>query len=166
MVWFRWTGRELVFVGWAGLRGAIPIVLATFPLTSGHPDGQLIFNVVFFVVLLSALVQGMTLEPLGRRLDLRPEPTAISPVEVEPLDALDADLMEVQLHEQAAVIGTRVRDAPPPRDARIVLIRRHGRLFVPGGDTTFEAGDDLVVSCERGTIRLEEIEAWLRGPGP
>ncbi len=76
MAWFRWPANELAFVSWAGLRGAVPIVLATFPLTVGHPDGQLVFDVVFFVVLLSATVQGATLSPLSRRLGLvQPERT-------------------------------------------------------------------------------------------
>jgi len=68
---FRLPTRELAFISWAGLRGAVPIVLATFPLTGGHPQGQRIFDVVFFVVLISVTVQGLTIGPLARRLGLR-----------------------------------------------------------------------------------------------
>ena len=74
IVWFGYGRRELALVSWAGLRGAVPIVLATFPVTAGYPDGQLIFDVVFFVVIVSVLVQGFTLEPLVRRLGLAAEP--------------------------------------------------------------------------------------------
>ena len=63
IAWLGFNRRELTLVSWAGLRGAVPIVLATFPLTAGYPDGQLIFDVVFFVVIVSVLVQGFTLEP-------------------------------------------------------------------------------------------------------
>ena len=73
---FGFTWRERVVVSWAGLRGGVPIVLATFPLTELHPDGHLIFNIVFFVVLLSATVQGLTITGLARRLGVT-EPTTL-----------------------------------------------------------------------------------------
>ena len=68
--WFGFEGREVAWLSWAGLRGAVPIVLATFPLTEGHPAGELIFDTTFFVVLVSAAVQGTTVMPLARRLGL------------------------------------------------------------------------------------------------
>ena len=71
LTWFRFRRAELALVSWTGLRGAVPIVLATFPLTAAYPDGPLVFDVVFFVVLLSTLVQGATVAPLARRLGLR-----------------------------------------------------------------------------------------------
>ena len=80
IVWLGFDRRELALVSWAGLRGAVPIVLATFPLTAGYPDGQLIFDVVFFVVIVSVLVQGFTLEPLVTRLGLGAEPPSLATV--------------------------------------------------------------------------------------
>ena len=71
LTWFRFRPAELALASWTGLRGAVPIVLATFPLTAAYPDGALVFDVVFFVVLLSTLVQGATVAPLARRLGLR-----------------------------------------------------------------------------------------------
>jgi cell volume regulation protein A len=68
--WFGFDRREVAWLSWAGLRGAVPIVLATFPLTEGHPAGELIFDTTFFVVLVSAAVQGTTVMPLARRLGL------------------------------------------------------------------------------------------------
>jgi potassium/hydrogen antiporter len=70
LAWFRFPARELAMLSWAGLRGAVPIVLATFPRTAGHPDGPLVFDVVFFVVLLSTAVQGLTIGRVARRLGL------------------------------------------------------------------------------------------------
>jgi cell volume regulation protein A len=162
LVWFRWTARELVFVSWAGLRGAVPIVLATFPLTAHHPHGQLIFDVVFFVVLISATVQGATLSWLGRRLGLERGPDLPrSLIELTPTDSLATDIIEVDISRTSTVLGQPLRAIPPPDGARVALISRAGRTFVPTGSTTLQGDDHLVISAERGQINTDRVARWL-----
>ena len=163
--WFRWRVRELAFLSWAGLRGAVPIVLATFALTADHPDGQLIFDAVFFVVLISTTVQGATLSRLARRLHLDEELGADVVIELTPTDSLAADLIEVDIPRTAVVLGKPLRDVPPPGDARVALISRNGQAFVPSGSTVLQIEDHLVISAERGRIDPDEIAAWVRGSG-
>jgi potassium/hydrogen antiporter len=160
---FSYGWRELVVLAWGGLRGAVPIVLATFPLTAQHPDGELIFDVVFFVVVLSATVQGTTLATLARRLGLHAEPEATAAViELSPVDTLAADIIEVELTEHAAVVGRALREAPLPGTARIALVGRDGDYFVPSGSTILATGDRLVISTESSRVTPDVIEAWLR----
>lgn len=164
LVWFRWPARELAFLSWAGLRGAVPIVLATFPLTANHPDGQLIFDVVFFVVLVSTTAQGASMSLLARRLHLEDErKTDNAVIELTPTDSLAADLIEVDITSPTAVLGKPLRAVPPPGGARIALVSRDGQAFVPSGSTTLQLADHLVISAERGHIDPERIAAWLRG---
>ena len=141
MVWFRWPRTHLAFLSWAGLRGAVPIVLATFPLTVGHADGRLIFNIVFFVVLVSALVQGTTLSRLAKALGLRAEAAASAAViELSPVDTTSADIIDLELTSHAGVLDQPLHTIPLPGDARIALVTRGGQVIVPNGDTRLLAG--------------------------
>ncbi len=135
--------REKLFVSWAGLRGAVPIVLATFALSSGLTASDTIFNAVFFVVLLSALVQGLTLGPLARRLGLAGEqhPLYAAPLEVGAVRELGADIVEHVVQAGDPLVGIRVRETGLPRDALVMLIVRDGVGVPPRGSTVLEAGD-------------------------
>jgi potassium/hydrogen antiporter len=163
----RWRVREITFVAWGGLRGAVPIVLATFPLTAGDPDGALVFDVVFFVVLLSAVVQGPTLVPLARRLGLhaRGRPADLV-AELNPVDGIDADLVEVQVLASCPAVRGPLREHPPPAGARILLVVRERSSFVPDGATVLTEGDHLVISGPAGGIDPRAVERWLLGQGP
>jgi cell volume regulation protein A len=143
--WFRFERRELALISWAGLRGAVPIVLATIPLTAGHPDGSLVFNVVFVTVLISLVVQASTVGVLVKRLDFPAEASAAH-AEVAVLDALVADLIEVRLNSRSHLLGTQLHDHVLPEAARIALVVRGGETFVPGGDTRFTSGDVLLLA--------------------
>jgi cell volume regulation protein A len=166
-VWFRWPRAHLTFLSWAGLRGAVPIVLATFPLTAREPDGQLIFNVVFFVVLVSALVQGTTLSRLAQALGLRAEDAATAAVvELSPVDSTSADIIDLELTGHAGVLDQPLRTIPLPGDARIALVTRSGQVIVPNGDTRLRAGDQLVIGASRGHLDPDSLSAWLDGPSP
>ena len=114
--WFGFKTRELVLVSWAGLRGAVPIVLATIPLTAGHPDGSLVFNVVFVTVLASLIVQAGTVGRLARRLGFAEEVSGAH-AEVAVLDALVADLIELRLSARSPVVGTHLREHDLPNGA-------------------------------------------------
>jgi cell volume regulation protein A len=161
--WFSIPAREAWIVAWAGLRGAVPIVLATFPLSAGHPDGPLIFDVVFFVVVVSAAVQGATVAPLARRLGLQP---AASPwdamVEVVPLDGVAGEMVEVELDATSSVVGRTLADAPLPKGARVAAVLRDHRVVVPTGVTALLAGDRLLVIAEEGQV--EDLARWSGSP--
>ena len=126
--WMRFRLAELVLVSWAGLRGRGPIVLATFPLTAGYPEGELIFDVVFFVVVISVLLQGLTAAALARRLGLEAEPdTAASVAEALPIDAPGVEVLEIEVGSSCAVVGRSLLEVPPPLEARVAAVLRGWR---------------------------------------
>jgi cell volume regulation protein A len=164
----RFEARELALVSWAGLRGAVPIVLATFVATEGLSERDTIFNAVFFVVLVSALVQGATLEPLAARLGLTSERPALSRPPIEVGAVQGADLVEYQVREGHAVAGRRVRELGLPRSALVAVIVREEQAVPPRGSTRVEAGDRLYVLLRDETRREMEslMRAWEEGPMP
>jgi potassium/hydrogen antiporter len=159
---FGW--RERALVSWAGLRGAVPIVLATFPFTAGVADGEAIFDVVFFVVLVSVLVQGLSLLPLVRWLGLDVEQPAWSPVaEALPLEGIDIDLVEVFVTEGLGLAGKRLRDAPLPPATLVAAVVRGHRVLIPQGDTRVLAGDVLLLTAQRQGDSIAQLTRWARG---
>jgi potassium/hydrogen antiporter len=156
--WFRFNRRELTVVSWAGLRGAVPIVLATIPLTAGHPDGSLVFDVVFVTVLVSLVVQAGTVGMLVKRLGFVEEPSGAQ-AEVAVLDSLVADLIELRLTSQSPAIGSRLRDRVLPEGARVALVVRDDQTFVPDGDWVLMINDVLLVAVAPDTSP-ETLVAW------
>jgi potassium/hydrogen antiporter len=158
------TARERVLLGWAGLRGAVPIVLATFVLSSGLGKAETIFNAVFFVVVVSTLLQGTTLERLARRLDLLdPRPaTTVPPLEVDALGSLE--LVEFDVAGDHAIAGAAVRELGLPRSALVAVIARRGETIPPRGSTIIHAGDRLSVLAPRAARpELEDVfSRWRR----
>ena len=160
----RFSWREQGLVAWAGLRGAIPIVLATFPLTAGYPEGAAIFNIVFFVVLVSTAVQGSTVGLIARLLGLREGAQVWHPVaEALPLDGMEADLIEVDITDDLHVAGRLLRDVPLPPGALLTTLVRGARALVPTGQTRLQPGDQAIVAMSRRATGTEEIVAWARG---
>jgi cell volume regulation protein A len=154
--------RERTLLGWAGLRGAVPIVLATFPLAEGIEESQTIFNAVFFVVLASALVQGTTLEPLARRLGLTApgRPVYHSPLDPAALERLGSALVEFTVPRGSSLHGTALRDIGFPPDALVALIVRGEEAVPPRGETAIENGDRLYVLAP--PERRVDVERLLR----
>lgn len=140
-----YTNRDRLLLGWAGLRGAVPIVLATFALSSDVQHRDTIFNAVFFVVVVSTVVQGSTLEWVARRLGLvsPAPPVPEAPLEVGPLSKLD--LVDFAVAPDHAVNGSAVRELGLPRDALIAVINRDGEAIPPRGSTVVQPGDRLFV---------------------
>lgn len=155
--------RERTFLGWAGLRGAVPIVLATYPQAAGVPHSMTIFNAVFFVVLASALIQGPTLEPLARALRLTGRRGSYEPpLEVAAVDSLGSGLLEFGVADDSALVGTHVRDLGLPRDALVAVIVRDGEAVPPRGSTEIVRGDRLYVLSRKESRRSVErlFDAW------
>lgn len=159
---YRW--REKLLVSWAGLRGAVPIVLATFPLTAGFGEARVIFDVVFFVVLVSVLVQGLTLLPLVRLLGLDREPPGWAPVtEAVPLHELSIDMVEVHVTKELPLAGRLLSEIPPPAASLVAALVRGDEALIPGGDTRVLPGDVLLVAAKADSDALRGLSAWARG---
>ncbi len=160
--------REAGLLGWAGLRGAIPIVLATFPVIAGVDDADSFFNIVFFVVLTSTLIQGATFDPLARALGLTTDEPALSrPLhEVGTIRGLGAEVLEFPVGEDDVIVGKVVNQLQLPRDALVSVIVRGGEALLPRGSTDIEAGDQLHILVRQKA--REEVEAlferWRSGP--
>ncbi len=157
----EFSNRERALLGWAGLRGAVPIVLATFVLSSDVGNAKTIFNAVFFVVVVSALVQGTTLEWVAERLDLvDPRPTvAHPPLEVDALGSLE--LVEFDVAGDHAIAGAMVRELGLPRTALVAVIARRNETIPPRGSTVLESGDRLFVLAPR-SVRPELEDVFVR----
>ena len=161
LVFWRIPAREMAVVSWAGLRGAVPVVLATIPFTAGHPDGSVIFNVAFVVVVLSVALQAPTIGTLARRLGVVASERVTVTREIVPVDALDADLVEVTVPASVEPRRVTLRSVPPPSGARVAFIHRRDTTVVPDGDTVMEAGDVLLLVAPRD-CDLDELENWSR----
>ncbi len=144
---FRFSLREQALIAWVGLKGAVPIILATFPLMYGLPEGRLIFNVVFFVVLVSATLQGWTLPALASRLRLQEERPARPPVSLEllALREVKADIVNYQVVTGSPLAGRAVRDLEFPDGAVMAMVSRGAKMIVPRGSTELQTGDHLFV---------------------
>lgn len=158
---FDWAQRTLL--AWTGLRGAVPVVLATFPLLAGHPASDRIFNIVFFVVLTSVLLQGKSLMPVARSLrvdkplDQRPR----NPLEFDRSDAMKGGTREIEIDVQSPVLGRAIAELGFPSDALVLLIRRGDGFVIPRGSSRVECGDVLMVIAPDET--LDAIELRLTG---
>ncbi len=162
------NGRERLMLGWAGLRGAIPIWLATFPVVAGVGDNELIFNSIFFVVVTSTLIQGATFEPLAKRLGVVSDEATLPPplIETGIIHELGAESFVWRIREGDAAAGVMAKELELPREALVNLIVRDGEALPPRGSTELQAGDELHI-----VARLEVLDAvqqlagrWREGP--
>lgn len=164
----RFEFREVVLLQWAGMRGAVPIVLATFPLIDGLADSNAIYNIVFFVVLASAVFQGTTFEWLAKKLELTTTHRAVEPplIQAGNIRKLGAEFFEFPIREGDAVAGHVVSELQLPREALVSVIVRGDEALLPRGSTQLEVGDRLHILV-RGYLvkRVEELfELWREGP--
>jgi cell volume regulation protein A len=160
--------REVALLQWAGMRGAVPIVLATFPLVDHVSDSNAIYNIVFFVVLASAVFQGTTFEYFANKLKLTTAERAIVPpvIQAGNIRKLGAEFFEFPIKEGDAIAGHVVRELQLPREALVSVIVRGDEALLPRGSTELEVGDRLQILV-RGYLvkRIEELfELWRVGP--
>jgi potassium/hydrogen antiporter len=147
LVPFRFSAREIAFVAWVGLRGAVPIILATYPILAGVEGAQRIFDLVFFVVVVSTLLQGAPIRWLARRLDLvAPEPPPPRAVlEIVSRDPLAGEVLSFYVEPASAVVGSAIADLPFPEGANVMLVVRGHDLVPPRGQTVLRSGDHVYV---------------------
>lgn len=164
----RFTLREQAAVSWAGLRGAVPIVFATFPVIAGVPRADEFLAIVFFVVLLTTVIQGVSFEPLAHRLGVTTTRPAIDRplVEVMAIRRLGAEVVEIRVGEADAMVGARVKDLGLPRTALLSVIVRGDEALLPRGSSRLAAGDRLHLMVRREDAdRIPVlIERWRHGP--
>jgi cell volume regulation protein A len=153
--------REQVFVSWAGLRGAVPIVLSTIPLAEAVPGGEELFDIVFVMVVIYTLLTGPTLPWVAARLGvaLQDEPRDLD-VEAAPLERIAADLLQISITRRSRLHGVEVGELRLPVGASVSLLVREGQTLVPDQRTVLRRGDDMLVVTPR-KLR-EETEDRLR----
>ncbi|WUD78881.1 potassium/proton antiporter [Streptomyces sp. NBC_00510] len=161
---FRTPFRDQVLLSWAGLRGAVPIVLATIPMVAGVRQSERIFNIVFVLVIVYTLVQGPTLPWVARRLRLG-DPGAAEDLGIEsaPLERLRGHLLSVRIPEHSRMHGVEVSELRLPPGAAVTLVVREDRSFVPLPTTVLRHGDELLVVAT-DPVR-DKAEARLRAVG-
>lgn len=155
LMFSKFNMREKTLISWAGLKGAVPIVLATYPLLANLPNAQLFFNVVFFVVLLSALIQGSTISNLAGWLGLSGNP----PVSTHSLEFLStgksrSEIIRIPITDSSKVIGKEIHTLDLPENMLITAIIRDDDIVTPKGNTEIRMGDLLYLIVPRKRKQL------------
>ncbi len=148
------TVREKAMISWVGLRGSVPIILATYPLLAGIDKADLIFHLVFFTVLTSVLIQGTSIPWVSKLLRVQAphRRKALTPIESMAIGDFKNDLVELEVPHSSPVIGKSILELQLPRHALIVLIQRNESIVIPRGGTHLEAEDTLLVLAERALL--------------
>jgi cell volume regulation protein A len=170
---FRLPLRQQAFLSWAGLRGAVPIVLATIPASAGVPGATRLFDQVFVIVGAFTLLQGPTLPWVAKRLSVTAEAEPLEViVDAAPLDEIRADLLQARVPEGSKLQGVEIFELRLPPQASIALIVRDGQSLVPGPDTVLRIGDRLLIVVPeaaraqterrlRAVSRAGKLARWL-----
>ncbi len=141
----KMTNRARYFVSWVGLRGAVPIIFATYPVVAAIPDSNQLFNIVFFITLLSLIFQGMTIASGARMLHLDlPQEKEGNEFGVELPDEIDSRLEDQTLTEEMLVNGNRLMDMDIPKGTLVMLVKRGNEFIIPNGQVELHAGDKLL----------------------
>ena len=139
------SGKARMFVSWVGLRGAVPIIFATYPILAEVPGAQVMFNIVFMVTLISLLMQGMSISWMAKRLDLDlPEEKEGNEFGVELPEELETNLLDMVLTEDMLKNGNRLMDMDIPGNTLVIMIKRNGEYIVPNGQVELQVGDVLL----------------------
>ena len=143
----KYEFKERLFLSWAGIKGAVPIVLATYPLAAGLESGAYIFNIVFFVVLISTIFQGSTIDWFAKKTDLYIGTKQSSPhsLELISLEKSQVELMEWDIEQTSPLVGRKMAELGLPKHALVVSIVRDNDIITPRGATKIKAGDILFV---------------------
>ncbi|WP_370103804.1 potassium/proton antiporter, partial [Winogradskyella sp.] len=162
LMFFRMKLRRRFYISWVGLRGAVPIVFATYPLLAGIDKANMMFNIVFFISVTSVLIQGTTLSIFAKWLNVA-LPEKILPVEQNDryiLNLPKSEMEEINIPPESSAVNKRIVDLHFPSSAFIIMIKRDGKFVRPGGSTLIEANDTLVVLLDNEDS-LNEVQEVL-----
>jgi cell volume regulation protein A len=163
-IWFRVSLRQQAFLSWAGLRGAVPIVLATIPLAERVEGAEFLFDVVLVFVIVFTVVQAPTLARVARWLGLTDDQAAREiDVEAAPLASISADLLQVRIPPGSQLAGVEIGELRLPDNVVVSLVIREGRPFAPADFERIKVGDELLVVTPE--VSRDETEARLRDVG-
>ena len=155
----KFEPKEVAYIGWAGLRGAVPIILATFPLLAGVERADRLFNLVFFVVVVSSVIPGATLRVVTRKLGMlvprRPAPPAV--LEVNAAKHLEGELVPFYVDETVAVAGAKLSELDFPAGSSVLLVVRGETMLAARGNTRLQPGDHAFVFCSPDDRPLIEL---------
>lgn len=174
-VWFKVPLREQAFLSWAGLRGAVPIVLTTIPLADGVEKADVLFDIVLVLVVVFTFVQAPTLPKMATMLGLSEGQQTDADIESAPLDRASADLLQVHIPEGSHLHGVRVGELRLPPNVAISLVIRQGRMFAPNGRDQLRTGDEVLIVTPsnvrdvvserlRAVGRRGRLAQWHRDP--
>ena len=143
------SNKARVFISWVGLRGAVPIIFATYPVIAHIEGSQQLFNTVFFITLLSLVVQGMSISSVARWLHLDlPEEKEGNEFGVELPDEIDSKLNDITLTDEMLTHGNRLKDMNIPKGTLVMLVKRGNEFIIPNGQVELQTGDKLLFISE------------------
>ncbi len=156
---FPYSWKERGFIGWVGLRGAVPIILATFPVLAAAPGARDVFHIVFFVVVVNAFVPGATVPWLTRKLSLQSDspPPPAAALEMVSTQLLSGEMVSFYIAPASAACGAAIVDLPFPDSATASILIRGAQLIGPRGNTVLQAGDHLYVFCTSEDLPLVRL---------
>jgi cell volume regulation protein A len=166
-MFFKMKLRRRFYISWVGLRGAVPIVFATYPLLAGIDKANMIFNIVFFISVTSVLIQGTTLSVVAKWLHVAlPEKVKpLSEVDKLILDIPKSSLQEFEIEFDFNAVNRRIVDLNFPHSAFIVMIKRDGEYIRPGGSTVIMTNDVLMVLADKQED-FDRVAQCLSKPKP
>lgn len=141
----NFSKKARIYISWVGLRGAVPIIFATYPWISGIEHAQTMFNIVFFITIVSLLVQGMTVGPMARWLGLAADAERKREFDVDLPDEIKSAMSEIEVIPSALAQGDKLMNLTLPDNTLVVMVKRNDRFFVPKGHTRLKEGDKLLV---------------------
>ena len=156
----KFSNKARLYVSWVGLRGAVPIIFATYPLVDNIPHGELLFNVVFIVTIISLSLQGTTVSGMANALGVARKEKESSFGDAFQ-DRMKSEFTEVDVNEQMLAPGNTLKEINLPKHTLVIMVCRDGDYFVPQGDTELTLGDKLLILSDRN----EELQAHYKELG-
>ena len=143
--------KSRCFISWVGLRGAVPIIFATYPVVAKVPGADVIFNIVFFITILSLVIQGTTISWVAKKLDLSlPMPKTGNDFGVELPDEIDSELSDLTVTQEFLEVGDTLKDISLPQGTLVMIVKRGQEFLIPNGSLKLHVGDKLLLISEKG----------------
>lgn len=155
----NFTTKAKLYISWVGLRGAVPIIFATYPLIAGIENANLIFNVVFFITILSLLVQGTTVTHVARWLHLTDAPERKDEFGIELPEEIKSAMSEIDITKEVLSHGNKLMQLKLPDHTLAVMVKREGKYFIPKGNTELQENDKLLMISDNDEALLQSYES-------